>query len=97
MAKIVLSHAHSRGEAGAHAAVEQIVKALRQRFPNGESNWSLRGCWTGNRLPFTGKGIAGVAVAGANLVRVEIHLSGLIALVKPLVEREVEAYLTTHL
>ncbi|HET8900051.1 MAG TPA: polyhydroxyalkanoic acid system family protein [Rhodanobacteraceae bacterium] len=90
MSQIDIRHPHQLTPAAARQLVETLADGLARKF-------QAVSHWDGDRLHFQRSGIDGHIEVGADFIRVSARLGLLLAAMRPLIEREVEAELKRRL
>ncbi len=90
MAKIQITHRHSRSD-------DEVVAAAKGLAARLEKEHGVRCEWAANEATLAGKGVTGRLKIAPGQVDIEVTLGLAMSLFKGLVEREMRDYLTHHL
>jgi putative polyhydroxyalkanoate system protein len=86
MSSISITRKHSKTMKEAHAAVDKVAKAISKKF-------TVEHEWEGDTLHFTRSGVDGHIALSKGLVKVNVKLGFLLAMLRGPVEAEIERVL----
>jgi putative polyhydroxyalkanoate system protein len=86
MATISIARKHSLSRKKARDAAEKIAKDLKKRF-------DLDYAWEGEHIDFERPGVTGRMRVGKDRILLDVHLGLLLGMLKPTIEREINAQL----
>jgi putative polyhydroxyalkanoate system protein len=86
MATISIARKHSLSHKKARDAAEKIAKDLKKRF-------DLDYAWEGEHIDFERPGVTGRMRVGKDRILLDVHLGLLLGMLKPTIEREINAQL----
>ncbi|MGA8278550.1 MAG: polyhydroxyalkanoic acid system family protein [Rhodanobacteraceae bacterium] len=85
MPTIDIRRTHQRALDDARIAIEQVMQSIAIKF-------GTRHRWEGDRVEFSRGGVQGHIEVGLHSVHVHARLGLLLAGMKPMIEREIQAY-----
>jgi putative polyhydroxyalkanoate system protein len=86
MATISIARKHSLSHKKAKEVAEKIAKDLRKRF-------DLDYEWVGEHIEFERPGVTGSMHVGKDRIKLDVQLGLLLGMLKPTIEREIDAQL----
>jgi putative polyhydroxyalkanoate system protein len=86
MATISITRKHSLPHKKARGVAEKIAKDLNKRF-------DLEYEWDGEHIDFARPGVTGRIHVGKDRIKLDVQLGLLLGMLKPTIEREIEAQL----
>jgi putative polyhydroxyalkanoate system protein len=86
MATIKIARKHSLSHKKARDVAEKIAKDLHKRF-------DLAYEWDGDHIDFERPGVTGRMHVGRDRIKLEVQLGLLLGMLKPTIEREIDAQL----
>ncbi len=84
MASISITRKHSLTQKKAKDVAEKIAKDLRKRF-------DLDYEWHGDHIDFERPGVSGQMHVGKDKIKIDVQLGLLLGMLKPTIEREIDA------
>ena len=84
MANISITRKHSLTQKKAKDVAEKIAKDLRKRF-------DLNYAWHGDHIDFERPGVSGQMHVGKDNIKIDVQLGLLLGMLKPTIEREIDA------
>lgn len=91
MPDIDIHHTHSLGTQTCRDAVDEVARELASRFGLHDMTWE------GDTLSFVGHGVSGRLAVAATDAHVQLQLSPLLGLMRPLIEAEIRQRLHERL
>jgi putative polyhydroxyalkanoate system protein len=86
MATISIARKHSLSHRRARTVAEKIAKDLKKRF-------DLEYGWDGDHIDFERPGVSGRMHVGKERIKLDVQLGLLLGMLKPAIEREINAQL----